>query len=420
MQPFQSPVVDAFPHPATHQSNQAVGDIQQCDVAIIGGGPAGAVTALRLLQQTSVPLRVVLIEREPFPRFKVCGCCLNGAAARTLRQVGMDHLLSEQQALPLHRWEAALHGHHVHADLPAGWALSRERLDTALLEQVRASGGDVWQPANAKIRFADEERVILTVRRSDIQNSPRTLELHANQVVFASGLAGGDLQQWLPWKTAPRGPIGLGAHIPPSNDGTNTFQHDYQTGVIYMAVSDAGYAGVVRLENGALDVAAAIYPPSDREEMRGIAARVAQILEDAGMPPIKALEQVQWKGTPRLQRRRVPGRGRILAVGDAGGYIEPFTGEGMAWAMQTGQLAADTILDCLTNLTNNYTTGAQVGDQYATRYHKQLAKRTQTCRWVASTLRHPWSRHLMFSALRWAPWLAKPVIHRLNHAAASA
>ena len=66
------------------------------DALVIGAGPAGSVTARELARRGR---RVLLVDRATFPRSKVCGGCLNGAAIRTLERLGLGRVL--EGALPL-------------------------------------------------------------------------------------------------------------------------------------------------------------------------------------------------------------------------------------------------------------------------------------------------------------------------------
>ena len=67
-------------------------------VAVIGAGPAGAFLALHLAR---AGVEVLLIDRASFPRWKVCGCCLSGAALETLRSVGLGELVENGGGVPL-------------------------------------------------------------------------------------------------------------------------------------------------------------------------------------------------------------------------------------------------------------------------------------------------------------------------------
>src|SRR5580658_10826881 len=66
------------------------------DVIVIGAGPAGSVTALELAR---LGCRVLLVDKASFPRSKVCGCCLNGAAIGTLHDLGLGNVLADAVSL---------------------------------------------------------------------------------------------------------------------------------------------------------------------------------------------------------------------------------------------------------------------------------------------------------------------------------
>src|SRR5216117_3099791 len=115
------------------------------DVAVIGGGPAGSVCAAF---SAASGLRVVLIEREKFPREKVCGDCLNPECWPILRRLGIDQRI---RVLPHGAldWVEFINVRDVHlrVDLPRGEnaeiAIKRSAFDSILLERAREFGTEV-------------------------------------------------------------------------------------------------------------------------------------------------------------------------------------------------------------------------------------------------------------------------------------
>ena len=107
-----------------------------------------------------------------------------------------------------------------------------------------------------------------------------------------------------------------------------------------MAISRRGYVGIVRLEENKLDIAGAF----DSEFVKssgGLGPATAAILGEAGLPCPGSWISLPWKGTPALTRAsaRIADE-RLFLVGDAAGYVEPFTGEGMAWAVMSAAALA--------------------------------------------------------------------------------
>ena len=107
-----------------------------------------------------------------------------------------------------------------------------------------------------------------------------------------------------------------------------------------MSVHEGGYIGAVRLANGRIDIAAAAHPSVIRSA-GGVALLAAQWL-GSHMRAGAGFGAAEWRGTPLLTRRRIQlARENVLVAGDASGYVEPFTGEGMSWALATGLAAGN-------------------------------------------------------------------------------
>jgi flavin-dependent dehydrogenase len=117
------------------------------DVAVVGGGPAGSVCATFC---AASGLSVVLIERERFPREKVCGDCLNPQCWPILRRLGIDQRV---RALPHGALDWVefinLRGVHLRVDLPQGEnaeiAIKRSSFDSVLLKRARELGAQVHE-----------------------------------------------------------------------------------------------------------------------------------------------------------------------------------------------------------------------------------------------------------------------------------
>src|SRR5438105_471554 len=117
------------------------------DVAIVGGGPAGSTCAAFC---AAAGLRTVLIEREKFPREKVCGDCLNPACWPVLRRLA---LFERVRSLPHNKLERvefiAIGGQKAIVDLPSGdeneIAIKRSLLDNLLLNRARELGAEIHE-----------------------------------------------------------------------------------------------------------------------------------------------------------------------------------------------------------------------------------------------------------------------------------
>src|SRR5262249_37654247 len=116
------------------------------DVIVVGAGPAGGMTAYELARWG---FRVLVVDKAEFPRWKVCGCCLNRRTTQILRSAGLDQLLAEAVRLR----EMSLHiGHNaVSFPLHENLVLSRIVLDNGLVEAARERGATFLSRTTARL-----------------------------------------------------------------------------------------------------------------------------------------------------------------------------------------------------------------------------------------------------------------------------
>lgn len=356
------------------------------DIVIVGAGPAGALAARETARRG---LRVLLVDRAAFPRSKVCGCCLGGRALALLGEVGLGGLLADAGAVPLHRVRLAARGGQATLALPTGVALSRERFDLALVESAVAAGAQFLPRTTARLGPIEGST------RSVLLNEDHTER--ARLVLAADGLGGRLLGAT---DAAVGSRIGAGTLLPEA-------PADVPPGTVVMACGRSGYVGLVTLEDGRLDVAAAL----DRDAVRqygGPGPLAEAIVEEAELPPVPGLAAAAWRGTPALTRRGAVAEERVLALGDAAGYVEPFTGEGIAWALTSAvdiaPLAEEAVRDWRPGLAR----------RWEVRYNRLVGGRQYVCRAAARFLRSPGLVRTAFQALKRWPGLASPVLGYLN------
>lgn len=366
------------------------------DVIVVGAGPSGAMTAREI---ALLGAHVLLVDRAAFPRNKVCGCCLNSRATRVLHDADLGAVLDTPEASPLHDFRLTAKGRTATVALGAGGvALSRWVLDDAL---VRAA-------IDAGVVFFDETMVHVDAASSGyraLRLATRQAEyiVEARIVVAADGLSQGMLRELDDQPVSPQANshIGAGAMF---DDSTAEFEE----GTIYMACGSGGYVGLVRLGNGQLNVAAALNAECVREK-GGLAQAAHSILAEAGCACPSSLDDAQWRGTPPLTRRASTLSGhRFFVVGDAAGYVEPFTGEGMAWALTAAKALAPLAFAGAKEFDSEL-----IGRWSSTQ--KRLVSRSQRrCRLIAAGLRRPHLVGLAVDMLRCAPQLAAPLVRQLN------
>lgn len=329
---------------------------------VVGAGPAGGLAALLLARAGR---EVLLVDKARFPRDKVCGACVSPTAQRVLREAGLVLDGPRLHALHLHAGRR-----NARLALDGGLALSRRVLDAALVDAAVEAGAAFRDGAAARV---------VAPGRVEVGGA----FVDAEVVLVATGLGGG--------RARADSHVGAGIVL---DDGAG-----YEPGVVHMAHGRAGYVGVVRVEAGRLDVAAALAPAAVRAN--GVDETIAGLLREAGLPRLPA--GLPWRGTPLLTRApRRPWAERQLAVGDAAGYVEPFTGEGIAWALLSARIAAGLVRD-------GWRPG--LGDAWARAHRAALRRRQRRCRWIARALRFPRLVRTAVTILDRAPGLARPLVN---------
>lgn len=374
------------------------------DACVVGAGPAGALVALRLAERGR---RVLLVDKASFPRPKVCGGCLGGVGLAALEAAGLSLESLGVPATPLDR--VRIHAGSARAELPlrSRRAISREAFDAALLQRAIDGGVRFVPDCRAAIGERVDER-----RRVRLKLAAGPTEARARVVLIAGGLGSGSLlpaSESIPVVRRPASRIGAGATIDDPNG-------DYAPGEVTMVCGrrGEGYVGVAMLPDGRLDLAAAFAPAAIEKRSHALGELAARVLRDNGLPVPPTLIESPWSATPTLtQRPRRLGVDRVLLLGDAAGYVEPFTGEGIGWALRSA-LEVEPIASEAIDAWSPY----HVRDWEA-RHHQTVGRWQRRCRRVCGLVGGRWATPAVVRLLSFAPNLASPVLKRIDPVAAT-
>ncbi len=363
------------------------------DVAVVGSGPAGAASAMLLAR---AGLCVLLADRCELPRSKVCGGCLNRATLAALGELNIGHIVDETGSRPYDHMRLVSNQMSAELPLPRGAVIDRAEFDHALVRAAQDAGVQVMSNASVSVaeRDADDAHTLRITRASQ-----QAFPVRTRIVIDASGLRSTLFDR--DWRSIGPSRIGLGAIVGVREwDGPRP-----DVGQLLMCAAHAGYIGIAWLDERRLNVAAAIDPKAIKA--CGSASRaVEMILQQAGIDS-NAID-IAWHGSPQMNRirSRVAGH-RWFRVGDATGYVEPFTGEGIAWALA----GAMQLVPHVRNAAHTRRPGAA---ERWTRDVARLRKRQRICRAATWALRHGQVRKSVMRAISAAPVLAEPMTASIN------
>lgn len=358
---------------------------------VIGAGPAGALTAALLARRG---VEVTLLDKQSFPRIKVCGCCLSPTAISALRHAGYEHILDDLRAVPLVRMHLYNGLKRIELRLDNSYSLSRAAFDNALVEAAQREGARFQSGVNCTV---GDTRGFYRIVESDNGKSL------TKTVICADGLTGASTRNIVELRSEA---------TPQSKIGTGTISQcrdvSYERGIIYMCVGEGGYAGLVRLEDGSLDIAAALSPEYLRR-MHNPSDAVAKLLRASHLPIPSDLLDLEWRGTVALTRRRARvATERIFVVGDSASYIEPFTGEGIAWAL-VGALNVVPLAARAAVIWND-----SLARQWEQTYRREIAARQRKTAVVASLLNNGIVRGIGAEVMARVPTLSSLIVETVH------
>jgi menaquinone-9 beta-reductase len=321
---------------------------ERFDVVVVGGGPGGSTAAYHLARAGR---RVLVIDKARFPREKVCGDGLTPRAVKALHDM---HITTDGPG-----WARAdglrIVGGGVTLELPwpelnafPGFGLVQTRLDfdSLLLDQARKAGAEIWEETEATGALLDPNGVVEGVSYA---NGDRG-EVRAPVVIASDGVAN-------------RFGLGLGVRRlehRPMGVAVRTYFHSPRASDTYLESylelwrgNDLlpGYGWIFPLPDGTVNVGLGLLNTSKHFQ----SVDYKKLLWDwlAGLPPEWGLTRANQIGKVRggslpMGFNRTPlARPGLMLIGDAAGAVNPFNGEGIAYAMETARIAADVAEDVL-------------------------------------------------------------------------
>ncbi|MBV8960997.1 MAG: geranylgeranyl reductase family protein [Actinobacteria bacterium] len=317
------------------------------DVLVVGGGPAGAACAYWLAEAGH---DVLLLEKKHYPREKTCGDGLTPRSVRQLHDIGLAEQLTE-----FHRFDglrSLAFGRSlemkwpVHPDYPSfGYVITRKDLDHLVAERAVKAGAQLWQEAEA-ISPVLEGGLLrgAVVKRKD---TGTTEEVRARYVVVADGgnsrfgrALGTSRERAYPLGMAIRGYFESPRHDEPWIESHLDIR-DKAGNVL------PGYGWIFPVGDGRVNVGIGLLSTFHQWKAVNTSQLMDSFVDYApkswGISPETSCGAPTGGKLPMALSVTPHAGPTYLVVGDAGGSINPFNGEGIAYAYETGRMAAETL-----------------------------------------------------------------------------
>ncbi|WP_412519116.1 geranylgeranyl reductase family protein [Actinomadura madurae] len=295
------------------------------DVIVVGAGPAGSAAATHLARSG---LDVLVLEKTSFPREKICGDGLTPHAVRELHSLGVDITTPGWFRNDGIRLIGA--GRRLEIPWPSGSGLTRTRADLdELLARNAISAGATLLNTKATAPISTHGRV------TGVRTASGT---HRARLVIAADGASSRLGVALGLRPRRDRPIGIA--------GRRYFRsprHDDPYLGIWLDLAPAGYGWIFGMGDGTVNAGVALLR-TDHPDYHGLCSRwLASLPTHWNLTEEHAVGPLRGAALPMGYSRRphyLPG---LLLAGDSGGMINPSSGEGIAYALEAGRIAAEVI-----------------------------------------------------------------------------
>jgi len=364
------------------------------DVLIIGGGLAGLTSAIHLSKSG---LKVSLIEKNEFPKHKVCGEYISNEVLPYFQWLGVN--ISELNPSTISKIQFSISsGKTINHTLPlGGFGISRYALDHYLYQKALANGCQIIHGTVDNIRFEDNEFTIFTNNNLEFK-SKIVLGAFGKRSNLDLKLNRDFIQKNAPWLAVKAHYSG---HFPNDLVGLHNFE--------------GGYCGVSKVENNIINICYLVDYKTFKE-YKNIEEFQSKVIYKN--PHLKALfenctmifdkpltiSQISFEKKEAVENH-------ILMIGDTAGLIHPLCGNGMAMAIHSAKIVSELVIDFL-----NYTITSRndLEEKYTQEWNTHFKSRLKTGRFLSKILQKEKLTTFLMQLIAIFPFLL-PLIIKKTH-----
>ena len=301
--------------------------INEFDVAVIGSGPAGSAAA-RLCAEKG--LRTVLIEKSRIPRLKPCAGFISSKALKLINSE-IPQSLIDHEVKGLRFYSKSLSSILLESDLSIGISTARDKFDAFLVDLAISSGSQLIQGNGLAEMSIMKDKVECKLRNNELVES--------KMVIGADGAKSTVAMKSLIRQKWKRDEVGfcLEANIPLTEEEKTKIESEIFE--IYFIDIPMGYGWFFPKKNSvSVGIGGCLAHINQPRDILNNFCKVVSKIKKINL----VVSDFSAHLAPAGGFKRQVVAERVMLVGDAAGFIDPFTGEGIYYALRSGQIAANT------------------------------------------------------------------------------
>jgi len=367
---------------------------QSFDVIIIGGGLAGLTSAIHLSKNN---IDVLLIEKNSYPKHKVCGEYISNEVLPYLKYLGFSPF--DFGAKPISKFELTTHNNKkIEAELPlGGFGMSRHEMDFQLYQLALEQGVSVLEDVAIDVSFEGDEFQVKT-KLNQIFTSKITIGAFGKRSNLDVKFQRSFIKKKSPY-------LGVKIHVSGNFPEDKVALHNFK----------GGYCGVSKVENDHINLCYI----ANYEAFKTY--KDIETFQENVIFKNLALKHMFQNSKPEFEKpltisqisfeTKNPIENHMIMCGDSAGMIHPLCGNGMGMAIRSAQLASDHIIDYLQN---KITARIELERRYSKNWKKTFSLRLKAGHSIAYLFRQDWLAPKLLVVLRRLPFLV-PLIIKMTH-----
>ena len=365
-------------------------NIPKYDVIIIGGGLAGLTNAIHL---SKFKQQVLLIEKNSYPRHRVCGEYISNEVLPYLNSLGVDPI--KEGAKQISKVEVSTSkGNLIKGELPlGGFGMSRYFLDNLLLKKAQSNGVVVLKDSVDSVVFKNQVFTVQT-KDSKLFQSKITIGAFGKRSILDLRMNRKFIKKKSPY-------LAVKIHV----------KGDFPENVIALHNFKGGYCGVSKVENNSINLCYITEYKSFKKH------KTITDFQNRVMFKNKHLKKI-FQGSNSVFEKpltisqisfetKKPVENHIIMCGDTAGMIHPLCGNGMGMAITSARLASIRILQFLNG---EIQTREGLEKQYFKDWNREFKIRLKTGHFIARLFRNQTVSQIAYSILKTIPFLLPKMI----------